>query len=103
PLIGSPQDLTKKYIPQLTTPRGDLLGALAAFESRRPNGFLLLADSGFGKTSALCDYVRRRLAEQKPTLFFSGAALENGLLPTIASEFGWTFSEDTTPIMLVRR
>jgi hypothetical protein len=103
PMIGSPQDLTKKYIPQLTTPRAALLGALAAFETAPSNGFLLLGDSGSGKTSALCDYVHRRLADRKPTIFFAGATLESGLLPAITTDFGWIFSEEITPIMLIRR
>jgi len=103
PLIGSPQDLTKKYIPQLTTPRASLLGELASFENASTNGFLLLDESGVGKTSALCDYALRRLAERKPTLFFSGVTLEDGLLSAIASEFGWVFSEELNPINLIRR
>ena len=103
PLAGSPQDLTKKYIAELTTPRDGLLHTLAAFESAAANGFLLLAESGIGKTSALCDYVLRRLREKKPTLFFSGATLETGLLAAITNEFSWTFTEELTPVMLIRR
>lgn len=55
PLIGSPEDLSKKYIPELTTARAALLAELASFEKAESNGFLLLAEAGIGKTSALCD------------------------------------------------
>lgn len=103
PLVGSPQDLSKKYIPELTTQRAALLGELASFEKAANNGFLLLAEAGVGKTSALCDYALRRLAERKPTLFFAGASLESGLMPALTGEFGWTFSEDLTPVVLLRR
>lgn len=103
PLVGSPQDLQKKFIPELTTPRSDLTEKLAAFELGTANGFLLLADSGIGKTTALCDYVQRRLAAGKPTVFFAGAVLENALLHAITAEFGWTFSEELSPVMLIRR
>lgn len=103
PLIGSPQDLSKKYIPELTTPRAALLAELAVFEKADSNGFLLLAEAGIGKTSALCDYARGRLAEGKPTLFFSGASIEADLMPALTSEFGWTFAEDLTPVVLIRR
>lgn len=103
PLIGSPQDLTKKYIPELTVVREDFHRQVVAFENSPANGFLLIADSGVGKTSALCDYVLRRLASGKPTVFFWGLALDGSLLSAITTEFGWTFSEELTPITLIRR
>ncbi len=103
PLIGSPRDLSKKYVPELTTPRNALLAELESFEKSKSSCFLVLAESGAGKTSALCDYARRNNGAGKPTLFFWGASIETGLLPALAGEFGWTFSEDLTPVVLLRR
>lgn len=103
PLTGSPHDLTKKYIPELTMPRTDLRRALAAFEQGQANGFLLLADSGRGKTSALCDYARARLRQGKPTLFFAGNRLEGTFLAALTDEFNWVFTEQVTSAVLVKR
>lgn len=103
PLIGTPDDLTKKFIPELTVRRKDLADELAAFESSPCGGFLLLGDSGGGKTTALCDYVRQRLEERKPTLFFAGGTLGPDLLPAIVHEFSWTFVEQLTPASLFKR
>ena len=103
PLVGSPDDLTKKYVPELTVPRTDLADALSKFERSDTNAFLLLADSGRGKTTALCDYARHRLSESKLTLFFSGNRLEGSLLTAIVSEFNWTFAEQLTAVALVKR
>lgn len=103
PLIGSPDDLTKKYIPELTIPRTDLRRALAAFEQGQANGFLLLADSGRGKTSALCDYAQSRLNQGKPTLFFAGNRLEGNFLAALTDEFNWVFTEQVTSAALVKR
>lgn len=103
PLTGAPHDLTKKYIPELTVPRAELRQALAAFELGLVNGFLLLADSGRGKTSALCDYARYRLSQNKPTLFFAGNRLEGNFLDALKTEFNWVFTEQVTPAALVKR
>jgi len=103
PLTGSPHDVSKKYVPELTVPRVELREALAAFERGKLNGFLLLADSGRGKTSALCDYVCQRQAEQKLTLFFAGNRLEGNILAALTSEFNWAFTEQITAAALVKR
>jgi hypothetical protein len=103
PLRGSPTDLTKKYIPELTVPRGEFLKALVAFEQGSETGFLVLADSGRGKTSALCDYVNQRLQSGRPTLFFAGGAIEASLLDAVVDEFSWVFTEQVSGPALVKR
>lgn len=103
PLTGSPHDLTKKYIPELTIPRTDLRRALAAFEQGQANGFLLLAESGRGKTSALCDYVQSRLSQGKLTLFFAGNRLDGTILAALTDEFNWVFTEQVTSAALLKR
>jgi len=103
PLTGSANDLSKKFIPELTTPRESFVDHLTAFEEAEAPGFLLLGESGDGKTSALCQYVTQRISDGRPTLFFSGLALGDGLLGKIAEEFGWVFSEELPPVQLIRR
>ena len=83
--------------------REELLRELTAFEQSSESGFLLLADSGCGKTSALCDYATHRIEQGKPTLFFVGNTIEGNLLATLTNEFNWTFSEQVTPVALVKR
>lgn len=103
PLKGSVSERAKKYIPELTVPRKELEDALREFEASSFPGFLLLAESGSGKTSALCAYAEARITEGKPTLFYSGISIEAGLLEAIALEFNWLFSEELSPVQLVRR
>lgn len=103
PLAGSPDDLTKKYIPELTVLRSDLMDALSRFETDESAGFLLLGASGCGKTSSLCAYASSRLNAGRPTLFFTGGALEADFLHALQDEFSWTFPEQLTPVALVRR
>ncbi|MDI1248757.1 MAG: type I restriction enzyme HsdR N-terminal domain-containing protein [Lacunisphaera sp.] len=102
-LTGSPADLAKKYVPELTVPRRVLDGWVAVLEAGDKPGQLVFAESGRGKTSALCDLARRRIAEGRPTLFFSGSELESGLLGAIADEFSWAFMEQASQVHLVKR
>lgn len=102
-LMGSPANLAKKYVPDLTVPRMVLDPWVAALEAGAEAGLLVFAESGRGKTSALCDLARRRVAGGRPTLFFSGSELEGGLLGAIANEFNWVFSEQVSSIHLVKR
>jgi len=103
PLAGTPQDLTRKFIPDLIEARGELNHELKRFEKVSRGGFLLLADSGQGKTSALCDYARRRLQRGLPTLFFAGGSIEKGLDAALKDEFGWSFTEQVSVPALVKR
>ena len=75
PLIGSPEDISKKFIPELAVENEAVGKELAAFESGDQAAFLLVGESGVGKTNALCLYARARLAAGKPTLFYTGGAL----------------------------
>lgn len=103
PLVGSPFELTKKYIPELNVPRLDLINKLDDFIRGDKEGFLVLADSGIGKTSALCHYANVLLEKEIPALFFRGWSLESGLFSAISDEFNWSFSEEQSPVNLVRR
>jgi len=103
PLIGSPTDVSKKFVPELTVTRVDLHSKLERFQKSDRGAFLLLANSGMGKTSALCNYALELLRQNIPVLFFRGWALETGILNSIADEFNWTFSEQQNPVVLFKR
>jgi hypothetical protein len=103
PLKGSVDDLTRKYIPELTVPSKILTAELAKFEAGEKNGFLLVADSGAGKTTVFSNYVEERIAAKKPTLFYAGSALPGEILTTLVDEFNWTFTEQITPQVLLRQ
>jgi len=103
PLQGSAKELSKKYIPELTTNRESVTSALRAFEKVSVPGFLLLGESGSGKTTALCEYANRRLAEGKVTLFFAGGELEGRLHGAVLEELNWTFTEQASIATIVKR
>jgi hypothetical protein len=103
PLTGSPTDIAKKYVPQLTVPRVVIDEWITNWEGATEPGLLLLAESGRGKTSALCDLAKRRLARDKPTIFFAAGALEGSLLGAIANEFNWVFTEQVSAVNLMKR
>jgi len=103
PLKGSSSDLTKKYILELHVPRAKLAENLNNFLDSDKVVFILLGDSGMGKTSSLCHLALEMLAQKKPILFFGGLNFEQGILESITAEFEWTFSEHANSIALIKK
>jgi hypothetical protein len=92
PLIGSKQERSRKYIPELHTPRHALLQSVNAFLSSENPFYVVLGSSGMGKTSSFCHLTRHLLDCDESVLFFKGNTLEKGLLEEIGREFDWGFS-----------
>ncbi len=102
-LKGSEEDLTRKYIPNLHTPRKTLGQALASFIRTSDSAFGLIADSGIGKTCCMCYRAESLLRQGYPVLFLRGSELEQRLVDRIADEFAWIFSESSSPQALISR
>src|SRR5262249_8245784 len=75
---------------------------LAQFRQIEKPLFVLVGESGRGKTCSLCDYALSLISDGKPVLFFNGLSLERGILEEVAEEFNWTFSEAQTPIETIK-
>jgi len=102
-LVGSPTQKWAKYIPELYEPRQKLEAELQAFFSSDAPGFVILGDSGMGKTSALCHLALSGADIDPPFLFYRGFDLESSLLGEITDDFNWQFTAQYSEIELVRR
>ena len=103
PLLGSKSEPYRKFIPELFVKSNDFVKAIDLFPSGPKVLFALVGDSGGGKTCCICDFVRRRVAHQQPVLFYRGINLNGPILEAVVSDFGWTFSENLSPVSLVQR
>ena len=104
PLVGPPNDRSRKYIAELHMPRQAFLEKIDAFlESDKPL-FALLGDSGVGKTSSLCHLVYHLRSRGEAVLFFKGVNLRADLLEEIGLEFNWnTPDAGSPPIAVLKR
>jgi hypothetical protein len=103
PLVGSPTELSKIYIPQLHVRRRGLHTQIRSFLHGMQPGCVILGESGSGKTCSMCHLITEMLAEGYPVLFFRGVSLEGRLLDRVAEEFEWTFGDDQSAIALIKR
>lgn len=103
PLTGSVQDLSKVYVPELHVTRRELNTQIAEFLRSDKSGFVILGESGAGKTSSICHVVKELLAREQPVLFFRGLTLGGRLLDAVAEEFEWSFGDDQSPVALIKR
>jgi hypothetical protein len=103
PLLGSRSDLSRKFIPELHVERQDFRRQVANFYRGNKAGFAVLGESGLGKTCSLCHLTLSLLGQGRPAMFFTGIALEGGILDSIASEFSWVFVDQCSPIQVYKR
>ncbi|MCP4548578.1 MAG: hypothetical protein GY835_19150 [bacterium] len=103
PLLGSKDEPYRKFIPELFVASSGFSEAIDRFLADPKSLFVLVADSGQGKTCCICDLVRKRVAQHQPVLFYRGINLNGPILESVASDFGWTFSEELSAVNLIRR
>jgi hypothetical protein len=102
-LKGGPNDPTKKYIDELYEPPKDLDGIFNSFLSSPSKCFILLGDSGMGKTCWMCYAVLESLREGRPTLFYRATDVENGILTTLGADLNWRLSPEHSESKAARR
>ena len=86
------------------TPRQPLVQRVEAFLSSEKPLFVILGDSGTGKTSSLCHLAQFLPSQGEHALFFKGINLESNLLEEIVKEFNWSFSgPESSPIEILKR
>ena len=104
PLVGPPNDRSRKYIAELHMPRQAFLEKIDAFLESDKSLFALLGDSGVGKTSSLCHLVYHLRSRDEAVLFFKGVNLRGDLLEEIGREFNWnTPDAGSPPIAILKR
>jgi hypothetical protein len=103
PLVGGITDRTAKYIAELYEPRVQLETSLRRFVASESPGFVVLGDSGTGKTSALCHLALTLTKRGSLCFFYRAFELTGDLLSAIAFDFNWTFSQQQSEAELIRR
>jgi ABC-type oligopeptide transport system ATPase subunit len=103
PLVGSREDPTRKFIPEINVTRGGFLDQVTKFLETDVPVFALIGESGSGKTSAFCELARIKVNQGQPVLLYQGRGLESDILRAVADDFSWAFSEQHSPIQLIKR
>jgi Type I restriction enzyme R protein N terminus (HSDR_N) len=103
-LTGSASDLSKVFVPELHVERREFHAQVESFlrENESPV-FVLLGESGAGKTSSMCHLVGEMLRRGQPVLFFRGLTIRGRLLDSVAEEFEWTFGDAQRASEFIRR
>ncbi|MGE0681581.1 MAG: type I restriction enzyme HsdR N-terminal domain-containing protein, partial [Candidatus Binatia bacterium] len=101
PLVGSKEDRSKKYIPELHIPRQDLLQRVKDFLATQFPFFVVLGASGVGKTSTLCHLTQYLLDQDEAVFFYRGIMLKGDIEEEISREFEWGFPISSSSLVAV--
>lgn len=102
-LLGSGHESTKKYIPELHTPRGNFISDLRQFINSEKSVFALLGESGTGKTCSLCNIALKLVGDGLPVFFYKSFDLIKGIIETISEDINWEFSSQYSEIEIFKR
>lgn len=85
-LIGSKEDLSKKYIPDIHSSRQNFISNLNSFIHSQKSVFALLGESGIGKTCSLCNTALKFLDDGAPVFFYKSFDLVSGIIKTVSED-----------------
>lgn len=102
-LRSRPGMLDRKYIPDAYVPRCSVRDKVDAFINGSDSCFVLVGESGVGKTVEMCALAERLADRGHLVLFFNGPELYGTFAHRIADEFNWHFSEQQPLPLIVRR
>ena len=103
PFRGSAAERTKPYVPDLQVSRPELTEAVDRFYQSPKPLFVLIGESGCGKTCSLCSLALSFAEASKPVFFLSALTLEHGISDAVAAEFNWTFADAQSSIQTLKR
>lgn len=92
----------RKFVQGIFLRRRGIKEAFDQFLAGKDKVFSIVAESGFGKSNAICDLVLE-YSSTYPALFFNGANILDGVSEEIASEFNWEFERERMAISIVKR
>lgn len=100
---GDASHLGAVYVPEIQVERSEALLSVRTFLTSDKPMFVVLGDSGMGKTCLMIDVANMLLESQHPTLFFKGTAIGENLPSEIGHEVEWAFGDTASPIAMLRR
>lgn len=99
----SPAERRKKYVPNLYEASEATARQYERFRTSRAQCFVLVGESGVGKTCWLCHTAIARLESGEPTLFYRAEHLRNGVLAALGGDLNWTLSPSFPEASAARR
>ena len=103
PLFGAPDDLAAVYIRETHIERAELSAAIHQFVKNSRPLFVLVGQSGMGKTCVMMDIARVLAGSGHPVMFFRGALIEHDVVDAVAAEVEWAFGAQRGSIDTLRR
>lgn len=100
-LLGNKEKLNAKYIPDLFIERNYLTQKFEEFKNTNVNTFLILGNSGVGKTNSMCNFVKTT-SNNNLVLFYRGSFLSKPLFKKIREDFDLFFSSSLTEVEVFR-
>lgn len=101
-IIGNEENKEGKFIPKVFSQRQGIQKVFDSFLMSNKKVFAIVAESGLGKTNAICD-LAISYAQTNPVLFFNGSQISGDFLEEIEYEFNWDFSGDRSGIGVIQR
>lgn len=98
----SPGERSKKYVPALYEPLSDA-GPYERFTHSKEPCFVIVGESGTGKTCWLCHQTLARLETGEPTLFYRAHDIRRGVLAALGEDLNWELSPNLPDQTAARR
>jgi hypothetical protein len=102
-LTGPHDDFGAVFIADAHVPRNELPPLLRRFLGSDRSTFVLVGESGMGKTCSMIDLVHSLLNQGLPTFFFRGACMASGITDAVSAEIEWAFGGPGDPVAVLRR
>jgi len=102
-LRGSETDRTKKYIGAVYEPRERLDTIFSHFVQSDARCFVVVGDSGSGKTCWVCDTALKYLQSHQTVLFYRACDIEKGIFREISADLNWALSPHYDEVQAMKR
>ena len=102
-LKGSHTDSDKKYIEELYVPSAQLTSIFDKFMQSRDQCFVVVGDSGSGKTCWVCNTAERLIEKGYPVFFYRGLDIKKGILYSICEDLNWELSPSLNEQQALKR
>ena len=92
----------RKFNPDTYVKRNGVRAAVDCFLKSNSSAFVILGESGVGKTNEICS-LAEELSNEHLALFVNATEISEGIDKTLSNEFNWGFSENIAFAEIVRR